>query len=675
MDTKWKNIRYSKFSKGITFILAVAFLTGALSLTVYLMTAADEYWDAAFEKSYMESNSIRYMLDSTKSDVTSLIKNYKNEDSIKSGATLHNNASSYYNRYRYSHELRRLFETFKNEESHLVSYDNEFSEIKLMEQFESRHSKEVEYYKNKAIADELDNYKRLLNKLQRVDGLYYYASSEGYTHTKSPEISRNFFESQPVFLLFDSSGVTISDNIKDNEIKNWENFISDELNAGSDMLYIALGDEFLSPRIQEWNKSKSIIVPNLYILLTLALGFITCITYILYAAGRSELDDKVHMIALDRIYVDISITFSCLAAMGLLAIASETFFEFEFFSFVPCVLAGSIIAVSLVGSLARHFKNRTLVSHTLFYTLFHKIILFLKRILNSFPLSVKMIPTPGRARDLKEVMSGIERIKNGELNYKIDTLTNGIYCDMAKGINSIADGLNAAVSNELKSERMKTELISNVSHDIRTPLTSIITYVDLLKNEGLDSKGAPKYLQVLDQKSARLKNLTDDLFEASKASSGNIPVNLEKVEIISLLKQGMGELDDKISSSGLNFKLSHTQNKVFAKADGKLLWRVVENLMSNIFKYALRNSRVYIDISENEHSVQIVMKNISSYELNTDASELMERFKRSDESRSSEGSGLGLSISQGLMNVQSGDFKIEIDGDLFKSTMTIPKYK
>ncbi|KDR95117.1 Signal transduction histidine kinase [Peptoclostridium litorale DSM 5388] len=676
MDTKWKNIRYNKFLKSMVFAMAVIFLTGGLSLTIYLMDNADEYIEAAFEKSYMESSSLKYKLDTVTENVIALLKNYKSEDFIKSGGSLNSDAKNYYDRYSYSHDLRRLFETFKSRESESIDYDDEYSEIRLMEKFESEHSKEVEYYKTKAIDDELKDYNNLINKLQRIDGLYYYtSSSESYSHIKSPESSKDFFESQPVSLIFDSNGISVSSSIKNANVESWENYLLSELNSASDTLYIALGDEFIGPESEKWSKSKKILIPNLYMLLSLALGFMACLSYIVYAAGRVELDDKIQMIATDRLYVDVSIAFSLFAATGLSFIAGDTFNTFRYFSFVPCALAVSIIAVSLVSSVARHFKNKTLLSHTVFHKLFHSISLFFRRLLNSLPLSVKMMPTPARASDLNEILSGIDRIKSGELDYKICTLTHGVYRDMAEGINSIADGLSAAVSNELKSERMKTELISNVSHDIRTPLTSIITYVDLLKNEGLDSKEAPKYLQVLDQKSTRLKNLTDDLFEASKASSGNMPVNLEKVEIISLLKQGMGELDDKISASGLQFKLGHTQDKVYAKADGKLIWRVIENLMSNIFKYALRNSRVYIDIAENEHSVQIVMKNISSYELNTDASELMERFKRADESRSSEGSGLGLSISQGLMSVQGGDFKVEIDGDLFKSIMTIPKYK
>lgn len=226
----------------------------------------------------------------------------------------------------------------------------------------------------------------------------------------------------------------------------------------------------------------------------------------------------------------------------------------------------------------------------------------------------------------------------------------------------------------MKSERLKTELITNVSHDIRNPLTSIITYVDLLKHEK-DQVKASEYLEVLDQKAQRLKLLTDDLFEASKASSGNIPVQLDKIDIVSLITQGLGEVNDKIEAMDLNIKLNHPDYKVYVTADGKLLWRSIENILSNIFKYALERSRVYIDIEDMDNEIRISFKNISAYELNITADELMERFKRGDESRNSQGSGLGLSIARNLIELQKGRFTIHVDGDLFKAIINLPKFE
>ncbi len=249
----------------------------------------------------------------------------------------------------------------------------------------------------------------------------------------------------------------------------------------------------------------------------------------------------------------------------------------------------------------------------------------------------------------------------------------GEFAGLADNINSITDGLKKAVASELKSERLKTELITNVSHDIRTPLTSIITYVDLLKQEK-DPERIEEYIDVLDQKAKRLKVLTDDLFDAAKASSGNIPVTFERIDIVSLITQGLGEVNDKIEALNLDIKLRYPEDKVYITADGKLLWRSIENLLSNIFKYALRESRVYIDIEDAGNEILLTFKNISAYELNITAEELMERFKRGDESRSSQGSGLGLSIAKSLIEIQKGKFTIQIDGDLFKAVISMPKH-
>lgn len=192
-----------------------------------------------------------------------------------------------------------------------------------------------------------------------------------------------------------------------------------------------------------------------------------------------------------------------------------------------------------------------------------------------------------------------------------------------------------------------------------------------MKHEKDQSK-VDNYLEIIDQKSQRLKVLTEDLFEAAKASSGNIQVNLEAIDLMSLITQGLGELDDKIQESELDFKISHPKDRLVVKADGKLLWRAIENLLSNIFKYALQGSRVYIDVTNVGTVATLTIKNISAYELNISSDELMERFKRGDESRSSQGSGLGLSIAKSLLEIQRGSFNIEIDGDLFKAIIQMP---
>ena len=235
-------------------------------------------------------------------------------------------------------------------------------------------------------------------------------------------------------------------------------------------------------------------------------------------------------------------------------------------------------------------------------------------------------------------------------------------------LSKIDEGFQNAVNQEIVSQRMKTELISNVSHDLKTPLTSIINYVDLLKNKDLTQEQKEEYVSILDQKSQRLKVLIEDLFEASKAASGNIEIVSEKIDLIALLKQTLGELAEKISTSGLQFKVNLPEEKVICELDGRRTYRIFENLMGNILKYAAPHSRVYIDCIL-EEEVSITFRNISAYEMNFTAEEIMERFKRGDESRNTEGSGLGLSIAKNLTELQGGKFEVYVDGDLFKVTL------
>ena len=268
----------------------------------------------------------------------------------------------------------------------------------------------------------------------------------------------------------------------------------------------------------------------------------------------------------------------------------------------------------------------------------------------------------------KQIHDATEKIYKGDTNIKLDeSLYTGVLKELAIYINDIAGGFSNAIKESLKSERLKTELITNVSHDIKTPLTSIINYVDLLKQENIQNEKAKEYIEVLDNKSQRLKKLIEDLVEASKASSGNIKINKEVLNVKELLNQVTGEFEDKFNSRGLNIISKLPEKTVYIKADSRYFYRVLENIYSNVAKYAEENTRVYIDcILEEENTVTIYVKNISKDELNISADELMQRFVRGDKSRNTEGSGLGLSIAKSLTELQDGTFNIYLDGDLFK---------
>ena len=245
-------------------------------------------------------------------------------------------------------------------------------------------------------------------------------------------------------------------------------------------------------------------------------------------------------------------------------------------------------------------------------------------------------------------------------------------------LNNISNGFENAIQDRMKSERMKVELITNVSHDIKTPLTSIINYVDLLKKEKIDNEQAKEYIEILDSKSQRLKKLTEDLVEASKVSTGNISLKLEKINVVELIKQATGEFEDKFKKRGLETIINVDENEINIMADSRYMYRVIENLFSNVSKYALEKSRVYIDIKESKENISannviIEVKNISKDKLNISTEELMQRFVRGDKSRSTEGSGLGISIAQNLTELQKGKFELKLDGDLFKVKLTFAK--
>ena len=334
---------------------------------------------------------------------------------------------------------------------------------------------------------------------------------------------------------------------------------------------------------------------------------------------------------------------------------------------------------------------------------------------------------PRLVRKFTAVRNGAAQVRNGNLNWKIpvESDSHGVRGELdrlAADINAISDATEIAVKNELKNQRLKTELISNVSHDLKTPLTSMTAYVDLLKQEGLDSPNAPEYLEIIDSKTQRLKVLTENLFEAAKASSGAMPVTMGEIDLPALVTQSLAEMEERLavrnlqvivrneleSSAGSGISAGNAAGVVGTSgasgpsgtsgckviADGQLLWRVIENLLGNVSKYALPSSRVYINISRigaesgaksaagtgagqragssnRPGKILLEVKNISEEQLNISADELMERFKRGDESRNTEGSGLGLAIARDLVHLMKGTFEVSIDGDLFKASVIL----
>ncbi|MGG4441873.1 sensor histidine kinase [Brevibacillus fortis] len=325
--------------------------------------------------------------------------------------------------------------------------------------------------------------------------------------------------------------------------------------------------------------------------------------------------------------------------------------------FILTVMFGMSIGFGFVGLVER---AGALLFFSFLYGMFYMVVVF--------PYTLRRLGLMNR------IMHGASEMANGNMNVTIQKVKKGKLSDLAHSLNNITKGLKNAVEEQMKSERMKSELITNVSHDLKTPLTSIINYVTLLKQENLTPEQRKDYIDVLDRKSDRLRVLIDDLFDAAKMSSGAVELNIEQVNVASLLNQSIAEFSDKIEQSTLTFRVTTEQPKIVAPLDGKKTWRVFENLIGNALKYSMPNTRVLIHLAETHDDVILTFKNVSAYEIDFDAQELFERFKRADQSRHTEGSGLGLAIAKSIVELQGGRLSIDIDGDYFKVIVVFRKH-
>ena len=688
MDIKLRRYSHSMLAKVIAFVIVILCFTSSVTIFLNIMGLHNSKLGTAFEESYYLGNE--YM--SISSEVIGnlrYVEKSKSEEYILSGKTLLSDEIA-----DKEEMLFREYEFSSKGPNPNLSYE----ENKKI--FTEASADKLSQMREELINAELNNYNAALRSLKKYQGLMYYAKDNESEFTNSANKDKEYFKSFPAYMIFDASSQDIFPK-EVNENPNYYNRITSNVNelGQQDVMYIAFTQEFLNPRIAQWKADKEAITKGQYqlagFLSVLAIAFI----YLLWVIGlKPQKDQGVELNTIDGVYNDFKMGL-CLLLVALWVAIMAMLYQSKISELTfPITLLIVTVGLILVLSLVKNLKTRTFMKHTFIYGVFHKLNKFIKDIYNSGSVGVKIVlivigypvavaitffifpVTLGvaawialkKVKEFNAIKEGVRQVRDGDIRHRVTISGEGEFAKLAADINSITDGLHKAVGNEIKSERLKTELITNVSHDIRTPLTSIITYVDLLKGEK-DQEKVAKYIEIIDRKSQHLKVLTEDLFEATKASSGNIPVNYERIDILSLITQGLGELGDKIEERHLDFKLSQPTEKVFINVDGKLMWRATENLLSNVFKYALEGSRVYIDILDLGTEVKLIIKNISAYELNISPDELMERFKRGDEARNSQGSGLGLSIAKSLIEIQKGSFNIEIDGDLFKAVILVNK--
>lgn len=435
--------------------------------------------------------------------------------------------------------------------------------------------------------------------------------------------------------------------------------------------------------------------------LLMAIVFIADFIFLMCAAGHRPGTDEIVLNWQDKIPLDVYVigmgTLMLLAGLVFL-FCLDSFYRFEAVEIVAAGISLAILVIlglAALMSLATRIKTGTLFKNTLIFMFFHKIfggigslfdnldlvfkwmlafiLIILMNLLGIFVLPVTLIIDVlvliwfyRQILALNKLKEAGENIANGNLDERIDVSTlKGNLRTHGENLNSISLGMGRAVEQKMKSERFRTELITNVSHDIKTPLTSIINYVDLIRKEEPEGK-IDEYSQVLEKQANRLKKLLEDLLEASKASTGNLPVDFEKMDVCEIINQAVGEYSEKLEEKGLEVVVTLPEVPTFIMADGRKLWRIFDNVLNNIYKYAQPETRAYVDVISRGENVVITFKNISKDRLNIDSSELMERFVRGDSSRNTEGSGLGLNIAKSFAELMKGTFEIYVDGDLFK---------
>lgn len=447
------------------------------------------------------------------------------------------------------------------------------------------------------------------------------------------------------------------------------------------------------------------------------IGWILTLVYLTIAAGHREGEEGIHLSWIDKVKTEIVIAVFLLIAVELVLLVShvnnrtwnvsgllvaygtvsfvlDTAFLIFYLSMVRRMKAEVMwqnsLACWLCRGIGKTFRERTVTVRVLVLFGIHMIVCFILAMgafyYRKVAALVLLLVFCGveayfilrEAVEQYRILSGVEHIREGALTEKIDLdELHGENRRLAETINDIGAGLLRVVDDNTKNERMKADLITNVSHDIKTPLTSIINYVNLLRMEDIENERARSYIEIIDEKSQRLKQLTMDLVEASRISSGNIKLDMQKIDIVELVYQTGGEFNEKFETKELTIVTKIPKSAVFIYADGRQLYRAVENLYNNVAKYALEKTRVYVEVMAKDGRAVFSIRNVSERSLaqeNSNAGDLTERFTRGDSSRTTEGSGLGLSIAKNLTGLMGGEFKITVDGDLFIATMVFPLY-
>lgn len=494
------------------------------------------------------------------------------------------------------------------------------------------------------------------------------------------------------------------------------------------LLLVRFTDAQAAPIKAEWETQKTQITGVLHRAIVLTVIALLLFVFLLFVTGRKPEDEDVHLVTIDRLPVEVNVL--CFWAVlgtagGLnLALMGELLNGTNDMSIllVPSILffvAAFAFALELTLSLVRVIKNRSFVKQcwsirfilwcwrtfikvckcirqsfgklrrmlfrdyktrnvVLLFTAYSVVLAFLAAVFGGVGGTVWFLAAGyfliKRITGFERIVDALRRLRAGDLGFKLTDMPEGVFAEMAEDINSLGDGMQAALQNEVRAERMKSELITNVSHDLKTPLTSILNYSDLLGKMDLTPEEANDYARIIHQKGLRLKNLTSDLFDISKVQSGAEQIISERLDACTLARQALAEQDKAVQESGLTVKAAIPERELPIWADGRKLSRVLENLIGNCVKYALKGTRVFLSVAEENGQAIIELKNTANYEMDFAADEITERFVRGDAARSTEGSGLGLAIAKSYTEACGGTFDVSVDGDQFKVRIGFPVY-
>lgn len=728
MATKLKKSKlYSAKTKILAIILVLcSALVTCLNL-VYVM-------DMSFEpglgyNSYFDTETFYSQYSQLVRAVVNTKLVFKSEENIKSGNAL-NEEKVIYN-FALDNDLGEyVIYSEANAVKHVT-----FSNSDDQEYFNNRYPD----YKQQAIQDQLYEYEDAIKELERYTDFYYCLvntrTGNEVSNREAEEIENlkinSFLDGRytkgkvvydtEYYYNYTDEGKLVNYFYYDNYLDSVSRIL---LNSGY-VLYAGVSDNvetgngIFAKQYQAF-ESRRLNAPRA--VMDAAFGAVLMVigmVYLVITAGKTSKNSEVTLIAVDYVFNDISTLIflavayvSYILAKGM--VDSLYYMNGEWIIMLKgfiCLLfmIDVVVLINYLTCMSRQIKKRRLFSNTVVGAFIRWIASFFKEstfriwiilclVLYAFIncllmfiacRSYSLIPIiilgifdlagiffAARAlTSIKKIMVAVKETSEGNFDKKVnpDDISPSLK-NFAIDVSNMQNGLKQAVGRAVKGEKMKTELITNVSHDLKTPLTSIITYVDLLKREELNNEKAENYVAILDEKTNRLKQLIEDLVEASKASSGNLAVTKNKINLRELIEQALGEFEERIEKSDLEFKINATED-VYIYADGRHMWRIAENLITNALKYAMPKTRVFIDIFSTERDGVLTIKNVSAIPIdNVDLKSLTERFVRGDASRTTEGAGLGLSITQSLSEIQDGRLEITADGDVFKATVKIPLF-